>query len=633
MTLILEFVNEIKTKIINNKGRLSISEKNEEIIDSFLIDLENAFYALHEAKDCNTYISALDELLKLINNNKIIRQEDYKYICISIKNIKIAIDSKKNEDIKKFSEALFKNIYIIVTNLKQKRKEEEKRIITLKEIITRLNNIIENINEEGEFKYPPDEMLIDIITNQMIHHTNLDTIELLHEITIKQQNAINREKAKKTAKLIQERRKKTKKQTKQIEQPTTPQMNDEQQQVYNEAKKIIEKELENIQEPDELEILFIKELYNENLTIEQLNSTIKDANSNECSLKFIIYGMQFQINNLNNANMQDNINLIKEYINLYKKYIKKINDEKQIIDNLNNELKKLEEQIKSIILEFEDYKEETIEKLTNTQKQLLLSFYEIELTTDEKTKKEIDETLKKANLNIEFLLFYNSYKTIEILINQLKTRSIDKTNEEDLKNTINLIKQIIKASEILIKAKEEYINQSNENEHENKSENQEENIILYLQDENGKTYGETRINGDTTINNTDHNALEYLEKMIKTYNSTQISMKSAPVLPKSDDYKKRRIKQGKMRIVFIILAKEIIKSDKDVYLIITAGKKNSDSHEIYEETNYLKSKVLNFIEKYKELQNASQEEIMEFIKKYNSLYTQREEEKKHETKK
>jgi hypothetical protein len=158
--------------------------------------------------------------------------------------------------------------------------------------------------------------------------------------------------------------------------------------------------------------------------------------------------------------------------------------------------------------------------------------------------------------------------------------------------------------------------------HPNKEE--ENNILLFLENPEGKTQAETRVIEDISkfgkYSQTDIGVLQELIKNIKMKPSDYIKTESDNLVEEKETqtgkkYKVRRLKKGNFRLAFLRVNSSSLTTDKPVYLIISIGKKMSTESGVYDDAFKLKGEVLNFISEYEKLENAPESVIQEFLEK------------------
>lgn len=176
-----------------------------------------------------------------------------------------------------------------------------------------------------------------------------------------------------------------------------------------------------------------------------------------------------------------------------------------------------------------------------------------------------------------------------------------------------------------IKAKIESENKFDDVSNEPRKEN---SIIIYLNDPNGITELEKEVVQAKQFLPEDYRDMIFLINLLKRNDFSELfilrsrKVKSDKGHDKEKEYKIRRIDKRNIRIVYVPLNKNILKTDKPVYLIVTGGiKTDSKQAEVYNRANNLRETVINFIKKYENLK-MSPEEIESYIQRQKIIEEQ-----------
>lgn len=521
----------------------------------------------------------LHEFLKFINNinTDIIFSTSTSKIKYIIKNIMTSED-------KAYAVNQFYNELSLLSNYLKKIIQSKKLQILIKEQeLEKVSEHIENIDNEGNFIHPIDEKTIDELRKfpclmQLFNYET--TAQIYLELSQKNTKAI-------------------KKQLERINQKRKIEIKDDNITLYENAKAIITESLENIGPLTETEKEYLEDL--KGITnINEIEIAANLMSSKESSLRLIVYGLK------NAIETKQDIKIIEHYIKLYKQY-KIVNTKK------NEELDKLYEKYN----ELKENNDDLFNDLTEQQKLQLESFKTID-DADEDTIQDIDDTLQKYELNVQYLLLYNKNNKIKEKIEDFEELEDILDDNEKIKELKSILNEYEKYEEL----KEKYIERAKSEQTNEETENND-NILLFLTDENNKTYAQKHIESDKLFGEYEINALKQLLKELKTNNSTYIHTIAKKVKPDDSDYKRKRLSQGKTRLIFIQISNKPLNTDKPVYLVITAGTKTETLQApVYIEANHLKSKVLEYIDKYtNKIANLTNEEKEHFIN-YNKKLEQ-----------
>lgn len=502
----------------------------------------------------------------------------------STEKLKYTIKSIMYKEDKAYAVKQFYNELALLTNYLKKIYQSKKTQILLKEQeLEKESEHIENIDDEGNFIHPINENVIDELRKipclMQIFNYNT-TAQIYLEISQKNTTAI-------------------KKQLKRIAQRKQQEQKDTNITIYENAKNIIANTLENIGSLTDTENEYLEEL-KKITNIDEIQTAIELMPSKESSLRLIIYGLK------NAIETKQNTKVIEQYIKLYNQY--KITEKIE-----NKELDTLYEKY----IELKENDDDLFDDLTEQQKLQLKSFETID-TLDEKIIQDIDNTLQQYELNVEYLLLYNKHNKIKNKIEDFEELEEILDDNEKIKELKSIISEYEKYEEI----KEKYIERTKLDQ-QLEDEEDDNNILLFLTDENDQTYAQKHIESEKQFGEAEANSIKQLLKELKTNNSTYIHTIAKKVKPDDSDYKRKRLAQGKTRLIFIQVSNIPLDTEKPVYLVITAGiKTDTLQAPVYIEANHLKSKVLEYIDKYtNNIANLTPEEKEHFIK-YNKKLEQ-----------
>ena len=542
-----------------------------EYISILIKELEDNFNKLMEGEiTLQNYLNHIENI-----DSDIVFETSTEKLRYTIKNIMHKED--KTYAVKQF----YNELALLISYLKKIDQSKKTQILLKEQELEKITEHIDNIDDEGNFIHPINENTINELRNfpclmQIFNYEN--TAKIYLEISQKNTKAIKKQ----LEKIAQKK------------QPEIIRSNDKT--IYGTAKQIIKENLDKIGTLTETEKDYLEDL--KNITeLREITTAIELMQSQESSLRLVIYGLK-------NAIEQTNPKIIELYINLYNKY-KTINKtENKDLENLTNKFKELKEN-----------NEDFFNDLTEQQKLQLQAFENID-NIDDKTLQEIDDTLKQYELNVEFLLLYNKYKRLTTKIEDYEEFEEILDNEEKEKE----LKSILNEYEKYEALKQKYIERAKLDQ-QLETEKNNDNILLFLTDENNITYAQKHIETDKQFGEYDANALKQLLKELKINNSTYIHTIARKVKPDDADYKRKRLSQGKTRLIFIQLSNKPLDTEKPVYLVITAGIKTETLQApVYIEANHLKSKVLEYIDNYtNNIGNLTTEEKQNFIKNNKKL--------------
>lgn len=579
-------------KDLENKTSFCINIKNKQEnikikIEKAIEDIEILYFALLEKK-----ISLIDfEKFIKTDVRKVIFDNKLTFIIETLAKL------KEGQNLSFYFERFNNNICYLISDLNTHLYDKERNIISLEYEIIKRKNLLSKIDSTGKLTKPLDLDDFELINN-FIEQADTSKIELLTEINLENAKAIERQ-------IYTKKKKKKIPTVLQSEQEKPKQLSQDQKNIYEQAKTIINNQ--NINELTQIEKTYT-DLLNEITSLKEFNELLEISDENEIKEKLIIIYMNSIINNITNENIIEKIEILKECITIYKKIQmdlqEEIEERKKKQAHFNSEIKKFEQICNEI-----DDDDEIIQSLTQKQINYLESFKNNvnKINNDKELKDEIDDTLKNVDLNITFLLLYE-------IITKLQ-KNIIEFKEDPTINNHKLLNNIIQLYNLYKEAKENYI-KSTEKTIE-KDNTRKENILIYLTNEN-ITYAEDYILDSSNFNPND------VEGLIETLNHLRINTpsvihaKARKVKPETKNCKKRRYRQSDYRIIYSQINQEIINSDSPVFLIITAGIKDNNDDKIYRYTNSHTKEIDAFLEKYNKLKN-NPKEIKAFLEKNKQI--------------
>lgn len=588
-SLLLMYKKELVEEISIKENIVHQQLEKRDYISNILEELEDKFYDLMEQKiDLEDYLDYLEN----IDNSFIFESVLHNLI----KQVKININNSN------YMNRFYNELYNLTLYLRKVVNSKNTDILLKQQQIGKLRKIVENISIDGDFINPISEELVsDLI--QETRSVKCDIIDLMREINLKNNIAIKRSLARQHATEIRNFRKKEFKSDVQELKNEILNLSNDEREIFERAKEIVKKDM-----PDtitEEESLFIKDLYSAK-KVDDIENILCLMNSDFSSLNLIVLGLKHQIES---SQGNKNLDLIKIYIDLYNKYIGKI-------DKLNEKNKKNQEIFYGLLQEFDDIvkvidedTEDIIKKLTDRQLTQLESFKGIQI--NDENKEQLNSTLKTVDLSVEFLLFYVDYNELNSMISSFNRTDSNSENIERIKKFLQLYDHYKNAKQNYIDCEECTMSEDM---------NVDENIVLYLTDDDNVTYVQRQIETDESLNQAEYNALTSLIQKIKVCNSAYIQLASNKVSPYTRDYKKRRLKQQNIRLIFIQVNRKLTNSNKNIIVVITAGKKSdSKNAPIYSMANHLKEKVIQYIHK---LETLSDEEIQIIINNQKQIEEQ-----------
>ena len=571
----------------------NITEKNE--------SLEKLRY---EARYIKRLIKGLEEYLKL-NQLDINKLKNYIF-SIDGKIIYPNITKNVKENLKSVSSTqseIFDYLNAFIQKLEEIQEKKEKHAEEIFKTIKLFERIESRINDFGEFKIPIDEEykkeingILTLMANAPQNNLNFKINDLKSEISKEMLNQ-------------------TQEKTSANNMPKG--LSEEQTKIYITAQQtIISISKNNITNVDDMLKDLVKELKGIN-DLNEIEACLDAVDTKSERLWMIRTLLEYYLKRIK----QTRVETIQKYIDLYKKYTNQKQayieqkQEKKNLEFLKNKIKQIVETLK------EDFDEFYCD-LTERQHNLLNSY--LGCQTNEKTQ----ETLNREGLDNGFQIVYNAFASTQNAIK--KYINLDLLASIDIQT--KYIEQIMlefdkyqaeKAT--YIKAKIESENKFDDVSNEPRKEN---SIIIYLNDPNGITELEKEVVQAKQFLPEDYRDMIFLINLLKRNDFSELfilrsrKVKSDKGHDKEKEYKIRRIDKRNIRIVYVPLNKNILKTDKPVYLIVTGGiKTDSKQAEVYNRANNLRETVINFIKKYENLK-MSPEEIESYIQRQKIIEEQ-----------
>ncbi len=548
------------------------------------------------------------------------------------------IQFKDKRSIDKFD----RKISFLVYDFKRANNIISAKIVDIERSISMIAKISQNIDEKGNFIQCISDELIDEYINQ-INSLNLNAIPLTRQILKEQARIARKQRIEQIVRTIEN---KTKTLTRKIqhETPIIQTEKSENVQLPNEYDEVLKRAkiiLSILSDPnydmqlDELERIFVDELMNNDVDQNKIDETIKSASSEACKLKFIVHGLNYQMSNIEQKNLEKSIELIIHYIKCFNDSFKRYEEEKgleQALDKkisiMNDEITKTESQIEEEILDHLD--EEKIKNLD--------AYIKVDLENmDENDQKGIESALSALNLDITTLKLYKSYKMLKDTISETKL-FIEMINEEksmdflpQAEEKIKLISDLLKQYQESKRIYEEELKRKKIEELQVENDaNNDENILVFFEQENGTIQAVERIKEDSKVygsyKQSELEKVKHLLDYMKTATSEEIKSISVPI--KSDLYPNvsfgfRAKLGGNIRLAYQQLSSSILGTEKPVYLITSIGKKETNTSDVYEDAISNIERIDEFINKnYKTLLNATPEQKKEFLKKQKEIEEQ-----------
>ncbi len=535
-----------------------------------------------------------------------------------------------------------RKLSFLVHDFKKNNNDISAKIVDIERSISMLEKISQNIDEKGNFIQCISDELIDEYINQ-INLLNLNVIPLTQQILKEQSRIARKQRIEQIVRTIENRtksliRKKTQEEPKpKTEKSENVQLPNEYNDILDTAKTILSL-LSNPNynmELDELESIFVDELMNNNVNQNKIDETMKSASSEACRLKFIVHGLNYQMSNIEQKNLEKSINLIIYYIKCFNECLKKLEAEKDLertfdkkISIMNDEITKTESQIEEEMLDHLDE-----EKIKNLDAYIKV---DIENITEE-DKEGIESALSALDLDITILKLYKSYKMLKDtisetkifieMINEEKSMDFLPQAEEKIKLISDLLKQYQESKRIY---KEELKRKEIEELQVENDANNDENILVFFEQENGTIQAVERIKEDSKVygsyKQSELEKVKHLLDYMKTATSEEIKSISVPI--KSDLYPNvsfgfRAKLGGNIRLAYQQLSSSILGTEKPVYLITSIGKKETNTSDVYEDAISNIGRIDDFINKnYKTLLNATPEQKKEFLRKQKEIEEQ-----------
>jgi len=613
-TILQEFKKEMEEEISKKENVISIYNNKISNLQEKINNIEDFYWKMN-----NHEIDLFEFIGKCFSIDLFTKEE--KTNCLY--KVNKIIQNNTPENVQALNDMISQISYRVQRDINYTKNS----ILNYEQYSSLIKKIAQCIDEKGRFIQAISNELLDECIKQ-IGYSKLNSLDLQLQILKEQSRIEKKQNINQVVRTIESRTKTLTRKYKLTESKNTVELPEEYENVLKNAKKIIQLEL-NSQLPndemklDELESMFVEELQNEHVDKNKIDQIIiKDANNDECRLKFIVYGLNYQLDNISETNMKKSIELISQYISYYITYKKKKINEAEQQEKMKDEINGIEEKIENIISSYQE-DAHLFENIPEESLQYLNAYINVDF--DKLSSNQIDSVLNDIGYDYEFVVSYKAYKMLDDTIEEIKElldiAREEKITEKDLK--------IIKEKFLLIRELKQQYDKSKQLYIENKQNNveliqnkkpEDESIIIYFETLEGKTQAEERITEDSTkfgrYSQSDINSVQYLIKQLKN-TSWDIIYKqlSDDIKPFENSYKKRRISKGKIRLAFIKLNSSSLKTEKPVYLIISIGKKMSNESDVYKDANKLKNEVLKFISEYEKLENAPENVIQEFLEK------------------
>jgi len=587
----------------------NIYNKDSDILQLFENFLKNNGSDLLEYKEKSEFFTAVTN----IANNPTLENAE------ALRDIFAGIASRIRAEIK----------YIENGNLKQEY------------YITLMKSVAQCFDEEGR--------IIRLISNDLINqcfrqidYSHLNKILLQRDIVIEQSHQLQRQRVAQIAKIIEEKRKKlskkykTKKENRKPTVINTNELFDDQKELLQIAQKIVKMELNEVQpneemELDELETLFVEDLQSDDLTKEKLERIIsEDANSDLCRIKFIVYGLSYQLENIKDSNLEKTLELIDIYVYSYKNYREKLikysDQQKEYSTFIEQSLRTLK-----YVIDTYKYIEKKFDNITEEQKQYIKSYEDTKL--NDENIDDINKTLVNVNIDSSFITLYNTYKsfdnTIKDVLDQFESMKNERITNKDMSyitERLEIIRELqkqLEEADSLYEEKQKSLAEQQDT--KNIMTQNDDNILVFFELEDGTPQAEKRIIEDSKTfgryRQSEVGELERLLGMLKTKRPEELKPPQSTYIKIGlGNYKgchagRRLSTNGVIRVAYEQISSDILNTDKPVYLIISAGKKVSNESNVYIDAIHLKNKVNEFIEHYKTFAHATKEEKEAFINK------------------
>jgi len=544
--------------------------------------------------------------------------QEEKRTILDITQKRIMDDSEKNKELFNYKISSF------ISDFKKINELINNDINEIKNGINTIKKISENIDDNGFLIQKISDEEIDKYIN-IIDSLNLDIVSLTQEMLKQQNRFMKKQRIDQIANQIENKTEilsKKQAEEKKIESSNKTNYS----QILSTANKILTFITESNYnlELDELESIFVEELKNNKVDEEKIEEIMNSASSEECRMKFIIYGLKYQLENINQNDVDKSMNLIKLYIEKFGNCYTKLKNEQATNTSITPEQfdKKIEE-IKEELFEIKNQIDEDIIKQLDSEKIEDLESYSrlIFENMNEREKKKLDYFLEQSGLDFTTLKLYKTYVNLkgqisetEILIEMINEEKLTEflpQAEEKIKLISNLLKQYNDSKKAYEK---EQINRTKSSQKINN------NIVVYFETDDGITQVEERMMEDSKIYGKYKPAelknIEYLITLLKEGTKKEIDEKSKAIVQtklktnKSSDatFGRRISTSGSTRLAYKQIPSSVLNTDKPVYLVISGGKKMSDNSAVYEDAIYLSDKVNKFISEYESLTTEEQKQ-------------------------
>lgn len=622
-TLLKEFKKEMEEELEKKAKFIENDKQQLETFKEQYKRFEDSYWKMNDPRN------DIYGVISVFLGNELLTKEA-KAKCLNI--INEMVQNPTPQKVEEFN----RTIANISFGIKKRINDRTNEILSKERYSSLIRKVSQCIDTNGNLIQGINDELIEECVKQ-IKFSKLDSLAIQLQI-LKEQTRIA--KRQQIAQIIREIETKSKELAKRNQQTKTrekepikenesPKVSEQLKELLESARKIVDIELnDSAQEQrnlSEIETLFVEELQNESLdknTLERI--IVNDADSDLCRIKFITYGLKYQLDNISEQNKNNAMNLIYLYVSYYEKYKKSLIDETQRQQEMNDKINTKVEMLTEIQEVYHPEKE-MFEQLSEEKLKYLNSYLNVELETD--NSDEIRKTLETIGIDLNMLSLYKSYvllnesvnDLLEIL-NMMREEEIQQSDMDLINSNLSTIRELLSQFNTSKKIYEESKKIDEENPIPTKNET-EENILIFFETEDKKTQVEERVlddNKKVRYSQADVNNLSETLERLRTNTPDDIIEYSDDLnkLVDTRGYKVRKFRDGQIRLVFLRLNSGALKTDKPVYLVITAGKKANDDLEMYECVGHLKGKVIEYEKKlYEKFENATPIEIQEFFER------------------
>lgn len=623
-TLLKDFKIELETEIKKKEKTLEGKNNDLKIIQDGYSNFEDLYWKINDPSI--DIISLIGEFL----GNELLSYSERKK-CLNEINKLVQEPTVEN------AEELKNTFAQIATRIRKDINYKGNGILDYEHFTTLIKSVAQCFDEEGRIIRLISNDLIDQCLRQ-INYSKLDKTLLQRDIVIEQSHQLQRQRVVQIAKIIEERTKKLAKNIKPKRKkavtdiPNSHEIYGDYKDLLETAQKIVKMELNQVMqneemELDEVEALFVEELQSDNLNKETLERIVMiDANSDLCKIKFIVYGLNYQLENIKESNMKKSLELIELYVHYYKIYKRVLIDELEQQENCSAFIEQSIKTLKNIIGSYENI-EKMFDNITEEQQNYIDSYKGIDLNYE--NIDELNRILANVNLDSDFITLYRNYKlfdnTVKDTLELLELMKDEKIKNQDIIFIKERIKVIQELEDQLEKAKKLY------DENQRLLQEQKvtlddiiqngENVLVFFEIKDGITQAEERIIDDSKIHGRFRNGevgdIEDLLNILKKRKPEELQPPtSVKILDKEGySYGHRLSTGGHVRVAYEQISSEVLKTNKAVYLIISVGKKMSSSSKVYEDAIKFRGEIDEFKKRYEQLAGATPEKIQDFLER------------------